>query len=130
MIPLCRVEGIALLPWSPLARGFLAGNRSRQGWGETVRAKTDDYSHRLYYAEPDFCVAERVVELARRRTVKPAQIALAWMMQKPGITSPVLGATRVEHVEEAVSASNIDLESDEITFLEEPYTVHPIHGHP
>src|SRR5438132_11781543 len=78
MIPLCRAEGIALLPWSPLARGFLAGNRSRAGWGETLRAKTDDYAHRLYYRDTDFCVADRTVELARRRGVKPVQIALAW----------------------------------------------------
>ena len=130
MIPLCKAEGIALLPWSPLARGFLAGNRSRSGWGKTLRAKTDDYAHRLYYQETDFTVADRVVELARRRGVKPIQIALAWMMSKPWITSPVVGATDPEHIEEAVAALSISLASDEVSFLEEPYIPHPVLGHP
>ncbi|HYR42624.1 MAG TPA: aldo/keto reductase [Terriglobia bacterium] len=130
MIPLCKAEGVALLPWSPLARGFLAGNRSRTGWGETLRAKTDDYAHRLYYRESDFCVADRTVDLARRRSVKPVQIALAWMMSKPWITSPVIGATNPEHVEEAVSALGVSLASEEVSFLEEPYVPHPVLGHP
>jgi aryl-alcohol dehydrogenase (NADP+) len=130
MIPLCRAEGVALLPWSPLARGFLAGNRSRAGWGETIRAKTDDYAHRLYYLEGDFTVAERTVELARQRGVKPSQIALAWMMSKPWITSPVIGATDSKHVEEAASALSITLTAEEVSFLEEPYIPHSILGHP
>ncbi len=130
MIPLCRAEGIALLPWSPLARGFLAGNRSRTDWGETLRAKTDEYAHRLYYQESDFRVADRTVELARRRSVKPAQIALAWMMSKPWITSPVIGATSPEHVEEAVASLGVSLSADEMAFLEEPYVPHPVLGHP
>src|SRR5215211_4109675 len=107
MIPLCRAEGIAVLPWSPLARGFLAGTRSRTGWGDTLRAKTDEYSHRLYYAETDFQVAERVVEVARRRNVRPVQIALAWITGKAGITAPIVGTTSVRHIEEAVSALDI-----------------------
>jgi aryl-alcohol dehydrogenase (NADP+) len=130
MIPLCNAEGVALLPWSPLARGFLAGNRSRTGWGETLRAKTDEYAHRLYYRESDFCVADRTVELARRRGVKPVQIALAWMMSKPWITAPVIGATTPEHVENAVSAVSLSLPPEEISFLEEPYVPHPVLGHP
>jgi aryl-alcohol dehydrogenase-like predicted oxidoreductase len=130
MIPLCQAEGVALLPWSPLARGFLAGNRSRTGWGETTRAKTDDYSHRLYYQETDFKVADRTVQLARRLGVKPTQIALAWMMSKPWITSPVIGATDPSHVEDAVAALSIALTSEEIHFLEEPYIPHPVLGHP
>jgi aryl-alcohol dehydrogenase-like predicted oxidoreductase len=130
MIPLCKSEDVALLPWSPLARGFLAGNRSRTGWGETLRAKTDDYAHRLYYQETDFRVADRTVELALRRDVKPAQIALAWMMSKPWITSPVIGATNPKHVEEAVSALGVSLASEEVSFLEEPYIPHPVLGHP
>jgi aryl-alcohol dehydrogenase (NADP+) len=130
MIPLCRAEGIALLPWSPLARGFLAGNRSRAGWGETIRAKTDDYAHRLYYLEGDFTVAERAGELARRRGVKPSQIALAWMLSKPWITSPVIGATDSKHVEDAASAAGIALTAEEVSFLEETYVPHSILGHP
>jgi aryl-alcohol dehydrogenase (NADP+) len=130
MIPLCRAEGIALLPWSPLARGFLVGNRSRTGWGETIRAKTDDYAHRLYYLEADFTVADRTVELARRRGVKPSQIALAWMMSKSWITSPVIGATDSKHVEEAVAALSVVLTDEEVSFLEEPYVPHSILGHP
>ena len=130
MIPLCKTEGIALLPWSPLARGFLAGNRPRAGWGETLRAKTDDYAHRLYYRDADFCVADRAVELARKRQVKPAQIALAWMMSKPWITAPVIGATNPEHVIDAVSAMSLSLTSEEISFLEETYIPHPVLGHP
>ena len=109
---------------------WIAGNRSRTGWGETLRAKTDDYSHRLYYRETDFCVADRTVELARRRDVKPVQIALAWMMSKPWITSPVIGATNPKHVEEAVSALGVSLASEEVSFLEEPYIPHPVLGHP
>src|SRR6266850_1331770 len=130
MIPLCKAEGVALLPWSPLARGFLAGNRSRAGWGETLRAKTDDYAHRLYYRDTDFCVADRTVELARRRGVKPVQIALAWMMSKPWITAPVVGATSAEHLEEAVAAVGLSLGGEEVSFLEEPYVPHPVLGHP
>jgi len=130
MIPLCKAEGVALLPWSPLARGFLAGNRSRTGWGETLRAKTDDYAHRLYYQERDFCVADRAVEVAHRRVVKPAQIALAWLISKPWITAPVIGATKPEHIQEAVSALSIALSAEEVSFLEEPYIPHPVLGHP
>src|SRR5262245_51332813 len=130
MIPLCEAEGVALLPWSPLARGFLAGNRSPSGRGETIRAKTDDYAHRLYYRESDFSVADRTMELARRRAVQPAQVALAWMMSKPWITSPVIGATDPKHVEQAVSALGLALSGEEISFLEEPYITHPVLGHP
>jgi aryl-alcohol dehydrogenase-like predicted oxidoreductase len=129
MIPLCREEGIALLPWSPLARGFLAGNRE-QGGGKTLRSKTDEYAHRLYYREADFSVADRNVELAQQRKLKPVQVALAWMLSKPWITSPVIGATSVEHVQDAVSAVDITLTDEEIAFLEAPYIPHPVLGHP
>jgi aryl-alcohol dehydrogenase (NADP+) len=130
MIPLCKAEGIALLPWSPVARGFLSGNRSRTGWGETLRAKTDDYAHQLYYRDADFSVADRVVELAQRRDVTPSQIALAWMISKPWITAPVVGATSPQHVEEAVAALSVSLTPEEVYLLEEPYVPHPILGHP
>src|SRR6267378_7988442 len=121
MLPLCREEGIGVIPWSPLARGFLAGNRRGAGRGETVRAQTDDFAHKLYYAEGDFTVADRAVELARKRGVKPAQIALAWRLAKPGVTAPIIGASKLPHLDEAVAALDMRLEPDEMAFLQEPY---------
>jgi len=129
MLPLCREEGIGVIPWSPLARGFLAGNRRGAGRGETVRAQTDDFAHKLYYAEGDFTVADRAVALARKRGVKPAQIALAWLLAKPGVTAPIIGASKLPHLDEAVAALDMRLEPDEIAFLEEPYQPHPVLGH-
>src|SRR3954447_14910657 len=129
MLPLCREEGIGVIPWSPLARGFLAGNRRREDRGETIRAKTDGFAHELYYADSDFTIAERVVELAARRGVKPAQIALAWVLAKPGVTAPIIGASKLPHLDEAVAALDVRLEPEEITFLEEPYQPHAILGH-
>jgi len=129
MLPLCRAEGIGVIPWSPLARGFLAGNRRGAGRGETVRAQTDDFAHKLYYAEGDFTVADRAVALARKRGVKPAQIALAWLLAKPGVTAPIIGASKLPHLDEAVAALDMRLEPDEMAFLEEPYQPHPVLGH-
>jgi aryl-alcohol dehydrogenase (NADP+) len=130
MLPLCRHDGVAILPWSPLARGFLAGNRKESGWGETVRAKTDEHSHRLYYQEHDFQVVDRVVKVAKARGVKPAQIALSWLLSRPGVTAPVVGVTGIEHLEEAVASLDITLDQDEIGRLEECYQPHPVLGHP
>jgi len=129
MLPLCREEGIAVVPWSPLARGFLAGNRRATDRGDTVRAKTDDLSHRYYYADSDFGIADRVAELARRRGAKPAQIALAWLLAKPGVTAPVVGASKMPQLDEAVAALSIVLDADEMRFLEECYRPHPTLGH-
>jgi len=129
MIPLCRAEGIALTPWSPLARGFLAGNRTRDKKGETTRANNDPYAYELYYRDEDFTIAERVVELAKRRGVKPTQIALAWHLNKPEITAPIIGATKPHHLPEAVAALDIRLSDEERKYLEEPYVPHPILGH-
>lgn len=129
MLPLCRAEGIGVIPWSPLARGFLTGNRSPEEWGSTIRARTDDFAHRLYYQPADFEVVGRVVDLAERRGVKPAQIALAWLLHKPVITAPIIGASKMHHLEEAVSALEIKLSTEDIQFLEEPYLPHPILGH-
>jgi aryl-alcohol dehydrogenase (NADP+) len=126
MIPLCLDQGVAVIPWSPLARGFLAGNRNRQKSGETERAQTDDIAQRLYYADSDFEVLDHVIDLAKRRGVKPAQIALAWMLHKPGITSPIIGASKMEHLEEALAALEISLSAEEIKFLEEPYKPHAV----
>lgn len=129
MLPLCRAEGIGVIPWSPLARGFLTGNRLPEEWGSTIRAQTDDFAHRLYYQPADFEVVGRVVDLAERRGVKPAQIALAWLLHKPVITAPIIGASKMHHLEEAVSALEIKLSTEDIQFLEEPYRPHPILGH-
>ena len=129
MLPLCQEEGIAVIPWSPLARGFLAGNRRREDRGDTVRAKTDDYSHRLYYADADFAIADRVVELATRKGVKPAQIALAWLLAKPGVTAPIVGASKLPHLDDAIGALDVRLDAEEMTFLEECYQPHPVLGH-
>ncbi len=129
MIPFCLDQGVGLIPWSPLARGFLAGNRSREEWGETTRSKSDDFAQRLYYSDNDFAVVERVVETAEKHGVKPAQIALAWMLHKPGITAPIIGSSKMAHLEDAVHALSIELSDDEIALLEEPYEPHPILGH-
>jgi aryl-alcohol dehydrogenase-like predicted oxidoreductase len=129
MIPLCLDQGIAVIPWSPLARGFLAGNRTQDKKGETTRSRSDDFAHRMYYSEDDFKVLERTRELAGRRGQRPAQVALAWMLHKPAITSPIIGATRLSHLEESLAALEIRLEADEISFLEEPYRPHPVAGH-
>lgn len=129
MIPLCQAEGIGVIPWSPLARGFLAGNRQKETKGETTRAKTDDFAHQLYYQDSDFKVVDRVVELAQQRGVNPAQIALAWLMKQPGVTAPIIGASKMYHLEDALSALEIDLTEDECQRLEEPYQPHPVLGH-
>jgi len=129
VIPYCIAEGVGIIPWSPLARGFLAGNRSRDKGGETTRSKSDGFAHQMYYREDDFAVLDRVVELANHRGCKPAQIALAWMLHKPGITSPIIGASKMPHLDEALTAMDIKLTEDDMKFLEEPYQPHPVLGH-
>ena len=129
MLPLCREEGIAVVPWSPLARGFLAGNRRRGAErSASAREQSDDFAHRLYYADADFDVAERVSELAAERGVTPAQIALAWLLHQPGVTAPIVGASKMPHLEQAVAALDIALSPDECRRLEEPYRPHPVLG--
>ncbi len=129
MIPLCMEEGVGLIPWSPLARGFLAGNRKPEEWGETTRAKTDTFAQDMYYQEDDFEVVGRVVELAEQRGVTPAQIALAWLLHQPGVNAPIIGATKMPHLEQAVEAVFIELSDDEIDYLEEAYRPHGVLGH-
>lgn len=129
MLPLCQAEGVGVIPWSPLARGFLAGNRSRQEWGETIRAKTDDFAQSLYFQDSDFAVVDRLTALAGRLGFKPAQVALAWLLHKPGITAPIIGASKMYQLEEAVAALDISLSSEEIAELEAPYQPHPVLGH-
>jgi len=133
MLPFCRDEGIGVIPWSPLARGFLAGAR-RKGEnpaekGETSRARTDEFAHQLYYADADFTVAERVADLAARKGVKPAQIALAWLLAQPGVTAPIVGASKLSHLDEAVEALTVQLSPEDKAFVEEPYQPHRVLGH-
>ena len=129
MIPLCIDRGIGVIPWSPLARGFLAGNRTRQQPGTTERAQTDEFAHQMYYTDSDFDVVDRVVELAKRRNVTPAQIALAWILHKPGVTAPIIGASKMEQFEQSLAALDIVLDASELQFLEEPYKPHAVLGH-
>jgi len=129
MIPLCRAEGIGLIPWSPLARGFLMGNRRKQDFGETVRARTDEYAQRMYYQDSDFCVVDRVTDIAARRGVSNAQVALAWILAQPGVTAPIIGASKMQHLEEAVASLEIKLDESELKILAEPYRPHNVLGH-
>ncbi len=129
MIPYCVDQGIAVLPWSPLARGLLAGNRTREGERLTARAGTDPFGDSLYTPEVDFAVVDRVAEVASTRGVAPAQVALAWLLHRPGVTAPIVGATRPGHVEDAHAAEQLALDADEIALLEEPYVPHAVSGH-
>jgi aryl-alcohol dehydrogenase (NADP+) len=128
MMPLCLAEGIGCIPWSPLARGFLAGTRSAKGEGPSKRAKSDDWARTLYYRKNDLAILDRVVKLARKRGVKPAQIALAWHVHKPWVTAPIIGASKLEHIADAVAALDIRLSEAEMRRLEEPYQPHPVLG--
>ena len=130
MIPLCLDQGVGCIPWSPLARGFLTGTRKRgDGKTETTRARTDDFGHGLYYRDTDWDVVDRVAEIAAARNVKPAQVALAWVMVKPGVSAPIIGASKMYQLEEALGALDLKLTDDEIRRLEEPYEAHPVLGH-
>jgi len=129
MLPLCLDMGVGVIPWSPLARGFLAGNRNRAGGGDTARARGDQFAKELYYQDDDFAVVDRLTELARERTLPNMQIALAWLLSKPAITAPIIGATKMTHFDDAVAALEIKLTAEEIKRLEEPYRPHPVRGH-
>jgi len=129
MIPQCIDQGVAVLPWSPLARGLLAGNRTREGERLTSRARTDEFGESLYTPEVDFAVVDRAGELAAARGVPAAQVALAWLLHKPGVTAPIVGATKLEHLDDAVAAEELTLDEAEITRLEERYVPHSISGH-
>jgi aryl-alcohol dehydrogenase-like predicted oxidoreductase len=129
MIPQCIDQGVAVLPWSPLARGLLAGTRTRAGERLTERARTDSFGDSLYTPEVDFAVVDRVAEVASDRGVSPAQVALAWLLHKHGVTAPIVGATKLAHLEDAIAAEQLPLDADEIARLEEPYVPHAISGH-
>jgi 1-deoxyxylulose-5-phosphate synthase len=130
MNPLCIDQGVGLIPWSPLARGFLAGNRSAPDkGGETVRAKSDEFAKDMYFRESDFEVLGAVEKIARQRGVTPSQIACAWILQAPGVSAPIIGATKLKHLKESIEAVSIKLSAEEVSELEKPYTPHPILGH-
>jgi aryl-alcohol dehydrogenase-like predicted oxidoreductase len=129
MIPQCIDQGVGVIPWSPLARGLLAGNRTEAGERLTTRAKTDAFGDLLYKPELDFAVVDRAAEVAAARGVPTAQVGLAWLIHKPGVTAPIVGATKLEHLEDALAAEQLSLSDEEITRLDEPYVPHAIAGH-
>jgi aryl-alcohol dehydrogenase-like predicted oxidoreductase len=129
MIPLCRKEGIGLIPWSPLARGFLTRPPPAAGHGETARARTDDFAHKLYFRPGDSTVAGKVAEVAGKRGVSMAQVAIAWILGKPGVTAPIIGASRMGQLEDLVKALDLVLSPMEREALETPYQPHPVLGH-
>jgi aryl-alcohol dehydrogenase-like predicted oxidoreductase len=129
MLPLCVDQGVGVIPWSPLARGVLAGTRTRGGERLTTRADTDQFTDYLYNQPTDFDVVERVAEVAAERGVPPAQVALAWLLHKPAVTAPIVGATKVGHLEDALAGEELTLSDEEIARLEEPYAPHPVLGH-
>lgn len=128
MIPQCIDQGVGVLPWSPLARGFLTGTRTRDGGQHTTRAANDAFGDRLYGGQ-DFDVVDRLDEVAAERGRPPAQVALAWLLHRPGVTAPIIGATRAGHIDDALAAADLELSAEEIARLEEPYRPHPVLGH-
>jgi len=132
MLPLCRAEGIAVIPWSPLARGFLTGNRKRgvdgAAGGETVRASSDPFANEMYFQDDDFAVVDAVSAIARARGVPNAQVALAWLLAQPGVTAPIIGATKLPHLEDAAAALELQLDAQELAALAAPYKPHPVLG--
>ena len=129
MVPLCLDQGIGMIPWSPLARGFLAGNRTRTRRDPTPRARDDAYADRLYYEEADFEVLDTLIEVSARLGEKPAKVALAWLLSVPGVDSAIVGTTRVEQMEELAAAVDLTLDEETIAALEAPYIPHPVLGH-
>ncbi|MDH3625553.1 MAG: aldo/keto reductase [Myxococcales bacterium] len=128
MMPLCEAEGIGVIPWSPLARGMLAGTRSKLGDGSTSRSSSDGLDKILYDQPSDWDVVDAVKKVAAERGDPPARVALAWLLHKPGVTAPIVGATKLEHLDDATAATAIELSADEVAILEEPYRAHPVKG--
>ena len=128
MIPQCIDQGVGVIPWSPLARGLLTGTRTRSGEKKTIRAETDGFGDSLYGPQ-DFDVVDRAAEVAGERGVPAAQVALAWLLGRPGVTAPIVGATKLGHLEDALAAADLSLTDDEVARLEEPYVPHPVIGH-
>jgi 1-deoxyxylulose-5-phosphate synthase len=128
MIPLCLDQGVGVIPYSPLARGLLAGSRERGGPPCTVRSGNDPLADEMY-DEADFDVVDAVRALAADRGVSPAQVALAWLLGRPGVAAPIVGATRLSHLDDAIAAVDLTLTEQEIAHLEAPYRPHPVLGH-
>jgi 1-deoxyxylulose-5-phosphate synthase len=128
MIPLCLDQGIGLIPWSPLARGFLAGNRKRGERSASWREQNDAYGHSLYYADADYDVADRVVDVATQKGVLPIQVALAWVLGKPGVAAPIVSATKIEQLDQLVAGLSVSLIPEEVAAVEAPYQPHPVLG--
>jgi aryl-alcohol dehydrogenase (NADP+) len=129
MIPFCQDEGVGILPWSPLARGFLAGNRPRKGEGETKRSKDDALAEQFYYRDSDYDVLEQLIEIANQRNGTPIQLALAWLLNKPYVSAPIVGVRNVVQLDQLLEAVKIKLDDDEMISLETRYQGHPILGH-
>jgi len=129
MLPLCADQGVGVIPWSPLARGFLAGGRVSPGEGNTERARSDEFAPRLYYREPDFNVVEAVEAIARDRGVTNMQVALAWVLRHPAVTVPIIGASKAHHLDEALAALALTLTDDDLKSLEAPYQPKPVLDH-
>jgi 1-deoxyxylulose-5-phosphate synthase len=129
MIPQCIDQGVGVIPWSPLARGTLAGTRTREGERRTTRANSDPFGDSLYQNRADFDVVDAVASVAATRGVPPAQVALAWLLSRPGVTAPIVGATKPSHIEDALAAVQLDLTEDEMRLLEEHYVPHSVLGH-
>jgi aryl-alcohol dehydrogenase-like predicted oxidoreductase len=129
MLPLCRDQGIGVIPWSPLARGFLAGGRASPGEGNTERARTDEFAPRLYYSEPDYAVVEALETIAKARGVSNMQVALAWVLRNPAVTAPIIGTSKSHHLADAVAALSLQLTEDEVKTLEAPYQPKPVLDH-
>lgn len=129
MIPFCLDEGVGLIPWSPLARGYLTGSRTRDSESQTLRAGSDAFADSMYGSAADFDVVERLISVANDLGLPPVQISLAWLLSKPGVASPIIGSTKIRHLEEAVKAVEINLDADIIEKLEEPYAPHSVLGH-
>jgi aryl-alcohol dehydrogenase (NADP+) len=129
MLPLCKAEGVGVIPWSPLARGFLAGGRKAVGEGNTERARTDEFSPRLYYRDADFAVVDAVEAIAKARGLSNTQVALAWVLKNTAITAPIVGASKMHHLSEALSALDVTLTDEEVAALEKPYQPKPVLDH-
>jgi aryl-alcohol dehydrogenase-like predicted oxidoreductase len=128
MLPLCHDQGVGVIPWSPLARGLLAGSQRRGDRRDTVRGGSDRLADQMY-GDDDFDVVDAVRAVAAERGLPPAQIALAWLLGRPGVTAPIVGATRLGHLEDAIAAVDVELTEDEVARLEAPYCPHPVLGH-
>ena len=129
MIPLCIDQGLGIIPWSPLARGFLTGTRTHGGGGSTQRAKVDTFANDMYFSRDDFAVADAVAQVAKQRGVSPAQVACAWVLQAPGVTAPIIGATKAHYIKDLIGAVDLKLSAEEVAALEKPYKPHGILGH-